>query len=141
MDLNLNGKKIYYVGIWPRRIWDVCTRTNYRRDVRAGDDFTRKLFSLKERLIAQYCQRAHLSPLFPARSLPDVRNAVLEVIERDPLIFSKSLAVQVKSLIVTPLQPLTKAGFFNGRTFRRLVIIDVLMNALTPRFSETYWKF
>jgi len=72
---------------------------------------------------------------------PDVRNAVLEVIERDPLIFSKSLAVQVKSLIVTPLQPLTKAGFFNGRTFRRLVIIDVLMNALTPRFSETYWKF
>jgi hypothetical protein len=28
-------------------------------------------------------------------NLPDVRNAVLEAIERDPLIFSKSLAVQV----------------------------------------------
>jgi len=74
-------------------------------------------------------------------NLPDVRNAVLEVIERVPLIFFKSLAVQVKSLIVTPFQPLTKAGFFKGPIFRRLVIIDVLMNALTPRFSETYWKF
>ena len=59
-------------------------------------------------------------------NLPDVRNSVLEAIERDPLIFSKSLAVQVKSLIVAPLQPLADAGFFNDSTSRRLVIIDGL---------------
>jgi hypothetical protein len=59
-------------------------------------------------------------------NLPDARDAILGAIERDPLIFSKSLAVQVKSLIVTPLQQLAEAGFFNESTSRRLVIIDGL---------------
>ena len=59
-------------------------------------------------------------------NLPDVRDAILEAIERDPLIFSKSLAVQVKSLIVAPLQQLAEVGFFNESTSRRLVIIDGL---------------
>ena len=44
------------MGVWPRRIWEVCNHTNQCRDVRAGDDFTCKLFFLKERPIAQYCQ-------------------------------------------------------------------------------------
>ena len=74
-------------------------------------------------------------------NLPDVRNVVLEAIERDPLIFSKSLAVQVKSPIVTPLQPLTGAGFFNGPTFGISLLSIVLMNALSARLSETSWKF
>jgi len=43
-----------------------------------------------------------------------------------PLIFSKSLAVQVKSLIVVPFQQLAEAGFFNESTSRRLVVIDGL---------------
>jgi len=50
------------------------------------------------------------------------------------LIFSKFLAnqVRVKSHIVTPLQPLIKAGFFNGPTSRRLVIIDCLNECPEP---------
>jgi len=59
-------------------------------------------------------------------NLPEVRDAILEAITRDPLIFSKSLAIQVKSLIVGPLQPLAQGGFFNNPTSRRLVIIDGL---------------
>jgi len=59
-------------------------------------------------------------------NLPDARDAILAAIERDPLIFSKSLAVQVKSLIVAPLQQLAEAGFFNQSTSRPLVIIDGL---------------
>jgi len=59
-------------------------------------------------------------------NLPQVRYAILGAIERDPLIFTKSLAVQFKSLIVSPLQPLAEAGFFGEPTSRRLVIIDGL---------------
>ena len=59
-------------------------------------------------------------------NLPQVRDAILLAIERDPLIFSKSLAVQFKSLIVAPLQPLAETGFLTQLTSRRLVIIDGL---------------
>ena len=59
-------------------------------------------------------------------NIPDVRDAILEAISRDPLIFSKSLAVQFKFLIVAPLQPLVDAGLFREPTSRRLVIIDGL---------------
>jgi hypothetical protein len=59
-------------------------------------------------------------------NLPDARDAILGAIEHDPLIFSKSLAVQVKSLIVAPLQQLSEAGFFNESTSRCLMIIDGL---------------
>ena len=59
-------------------------------------------------------------------NLPDARDSILGAIERDPLIFSKSLAVQVKSLIVAPLLQLAEVGFFNESTARRLVIIDGL---------------
>jgi hypothetical protein len=69
-------------------------------------------------------------------NLPDVRDAILEAIIRDPLIFSKSLAVQVKSLIVAPLQPLVDAGFFNEPTSRRLVIIDGLDECSDPKVQR-----
>jgi hypothetical protein len=69
-------------------------------------------------------------------NLPDVRDAILEAITRDPLIFSKSLAVQVKSLIVAPLQPLVDAGFFNEPTSRRLVIIDGLDECSDPKVQR-----
>ena len=59
-------------------------------------------------------------------NLPHIRDSILEAIERDPLIFSKSLAVQFKSLIVAPLQLLAVTGFFRDPTSRRLVIIDGL---------------
>ena len=69
-------------------------------------------------------------------NLPNVRNAILGVVERDPLIFSKSLTVQFKSLIVEPLQPLIEAGFFNQPTSRRLVIIDGLDECSDPKVQR-----
>jgi len=69
-------------------------------------------------------------------NLPGVRDAILGAIERDPLIFSKSLAVQVKSLIVAPLQPLVEAGLFNNPTSRRLIIIDGLDECSDPKVQR-----
>jgi hypothetical protein len=69
-------------------------------------------------------------------NLPSVRYAILGAIERDPLIFSKSLAVQFKSLIVTPLRPLVEAGFFNDPTSRRLIIIDGLDECSDPKVQR-----
>jgi hypothetical protein len=69
-------------------------------------------------------------------NIPQVRDNILGAIERDPLIFSKSLAVQFKSLIVAPLQPLAEAGHFNQPTSRRLVIIDGLDECSDPKFQR-----
>jgi hypothetical protein len=69
-------------------------------------------------------------------NLPEVRDAILEAITRDPLIFSKSLAIQVKSLIVGPLQPLAQGGFFNNPASRRLVVIDGLDECSTPKVQQ-----
>ena len=66
-------------------------------------------------------------------NLPDVRESILGAIERDPLIFSKSFAVQVKSLIMAPLQQLAQTGFFNESTTRRLIIIDGLDECSDPQ--------
>ena len=69
-------------------------------------------------------------------NLPDVRDAILGAVERDPLIFSKSLTVQFKSLIVEPLQPLIEAHFFHEPTSRRLVIIDGLDECSDPKVQR-----
>jgi len=69
-------------------------------------------------------------------NLPQVRDAILRAIEHDPLIFSKSLAVQVKSLIVAPLQPLADAGYFKEPTSRRLIIIDGLDECSDPKVQQ-----
>jgi hypothetical protein len=69
-------------------------------------------------------------------NLPDVREAILGAIEHDPLIFSKSFAVQVETLIVAPLQPLAEAGYFNDPTSRRLVIIDGLDECSDPKVQQ-----
>ena len=69
-------------------------------------------------------------------NLPDVRNAILGAVERDPLIFSKSLTVQLQSLIVEPLRPLIEAGFFDQPTSRRLVIIDGLDECSDPKVQR-----
>jgi hypothetical protein len=57
-------------------------------------------------------------------TLPDVRDAILSAIKRDPSIFYKSLTHQVKSLIVAPLQKLAEANFLNEPTSPFLVVID-----------------
>ena len=69
-------------------------------------------------------------------NLPQVRDAILRAIKHDPLIFSKSLAIQVKSLIVAPLQPLTDAGYFKEPTSRRLIIIDGLDECSHPKVQQ-----
>jgi hypothetical protein len=68
--------------------------------------------------------------------LPDAREAILSAIEHDPLIFSKSFAVQMETLIVAPLQPLANAGFFNDSSSRRLVIIDGLDECSDPKVQQ-----
>jgi thymidylate kinase len=69
-------------------------------------------------------------------NFPDIREAILSAIEHDPLIFSKSFAVQVETLIVAPLQPLAEAGFFNDPSARRLVIIDRLDECSDPKVQQ-----
>ena len=69
-------------------------------------------------------------------NLPDLRDAILSAIERDPLIFSKSIAVQVKSLVVMPLQQLADTGFFEEPTARRLIIIDGLDECSDPKVQR-----
>ena len=69
-------------------------------------------------------------------NIPDVRDTILGTIERDPMIFSKSLAIQFKSLIVEPLQHLVEAGFFNEPNSRRLVIIDGLDECFDPKVQR-----
>ena len=69
-------------------------------------------------------------------NLPGARDVILGAIEHDPLIFSKSLAVQVKYLIVAPLQPLAEAGYFNDPSSRRIVIIDGLDECFDPNVQR-----
>ena len=69
-------------------------------------------------------------------NLPDVREVIIGAIEHDPLIFSKSFAVQVETLIVAALQPLVETGFFNDPTSRRLVIIDGLDECSDPKVQQ-----
>jgi hypothetical protein len=68
--------------------------------------------------------------------LPGVQDAILGVIERDPLIFAKSFTAQFKLLIVDPLQQFVEAEFFNGPTSRRVVIIDGLDECSDPKVQQ-----
>jgi len=67
-------------------------------------------------------------------NLPQTRDLILSAIQRDPLIFNKSLAVQVKSLIMTPLQSLPDS--FNNATSRYLIIIDGLDECFDPKVQQ-----
>ena len=69
-------------------------------------------------------------------NLPEVRETILSAIEHDPLIFSKSIAVQFKSLIMAPLYQLAETGIFNEATSRRLIIIDGLDECSDPKVQQ-----
>ena len=69
-------------------------------------------------------------------NLPEVWDAILEAITHNPLIFSKSLRCQVKSLIVAPLQLLVEAGFFNLPNCCHLVIINGLDECSDPQVQQ-----
>ena len=105
--------------------------------MRGGDDSARKLFFSRNDP-----SRSNVNPLIATiayqitLNLPQARDAILGAIEYDPLIFSKSLAVQFKSLIVVPLQPLAEASFFSEPTSRRLIIIDGADECSDPKIQQ-----
>jgi len=61
-----------------------------------------------------------------AINIPGTREKIVAAIERDPLIFTRSMEAQVVSLIVEPLREPLEEGYFNAPTSRRLIIIDGL---------------
>lgn len=56
---------------------------------------------------------------------PAMRNLVVDAIDMDPLVFTRSLSSQMSSIIVKPLQHLISSGYLVDNS-RRLVIIDGL---------------
>ncbi|KDR76633.1 hypothetical protein GALMADRAFT_452508 [Galerina marginata CBS 339.88] len=56
----------------------------------------------------------------------EVRENILAAIDADPLIFTRSLMTQIRSLIVEPLNFLITAGYFENPKSMRLIIIDGL---------------
>ncbi|KAF8968854.1 hypothetical protein BDZ97DRAFT_332891 [Flammula alnicola] len=60
-----------------------------------------------------------------ACTIPEARVQLENIINRDPLIFTRSLEAQMNSLIVEPLQELSISGYFSDPTLApRLIIID-----------------
>ncbi|KAF5329322.1 hypothetical protein D9619_008917 [Psilocybe cf. subviscida] len=57
---------------------------------------------------------------------PAEQSRIMAIIDRDPLIFTRSLLAQFEALIVNPLQPLFDSGLWT----RRLIIIDALDECL-----------
>ncbi|KDR69724.1 hypothetical protein GALMADRAFT_1351687, partial [Galerina marginata CBS 339.88] len=57
---------------------------------------------------------------------PDIRDAIIRAVDRDPFVFTHSLEAQILALIVTPLRELIDAGYFNTPDSARIVIIDGL---------------
>jgi hypothetical protein len=67
-----------------------------------------------------------------AINIPGTRENIAAIIERDPLILTRSIEAQVTSLIVEPLQEPLEAGYFSVPTSQRLIIIDGLDECDTP---------
>jgi hypothetical protein len=67
-----------------------------------------------------------------AINIPGTRGNIVAIIERDPLILTRSFEAQVASLIVEPLREPLEAGYFSAPTSRRLIIIDGLDECDTP---------
>ena len=63
---------------------------------------------------------------------PNLRNSILGALERDPLMFSKSLIHQVRHLITEPLLTLRHVGNNKHPTSNRLIIIDGLDECVDP---------
>ncbi|KDR67167.1 hypothetical protein GALMADRAFT_19575, partial [Galerina marginata CBS 339.88] len=57
---------------------------------------------------------------------PDIRDHIVQTIDLDPFIFTRSLDAQILALIIEPLQERIEAGFFDVITAPRIVIIDGL---------------
>jgi len=67
-----------------------------------------------------------------AINIPGTRDKIVAAIERDPLIFNRSMEAQVVALVVDPLHDPLELGYFNAPTSRRLIIIDGLDECDNP---------
>ena len=67
-----------------------------------------------------------------AINLPETRGKIVAAIERDPLVFTRSLEAQVAALVINPLREQLEAGYFDTSISRRLIIIDGLDKCDTP---------
>lgn len=81
--------------------------------------------------------RNHARTLFPsiayqmALTFPGIQQRLSSIVERDPLIFTRSLSAQCSALIIEPLQYLNQTGYFRENPFYpSLVIIDGLDECL-----------
>ncbi len=62
-----------------------------------------------------------------ACAIPEAREHLERAIDRDPLIFTRSLEAQMLALIVEPLRPLIASGCFSDKAAsKRLIILDGL---------------
>jgi len=59
-------------------------------------------------------------------NIPGTQEKIVAAIERDPLIFARSMEAQVVALIVDPLHDPLKQGYLDAPTSRRLIVIDGL---------------
>jgi hypothetical protein len=59
-------------------------------------------------------------------NLPQARDAIEAVVERDPAIFQSSIAAQLTTLIVDPLTELSETGMSQSTPVPNLIIIDGL---------------
>ncbi|KDR71318.1 hypothetical protein GALMADRAFT_25087, partial [Galerina marginata CBS 339.88] len=62
--------------------------------------------------------------------LPSTRPLILKAIDRDPLIFTRSLSTQFTALIIDPLQNLMDSGYIFELNSPRLVLVDGLDECL-----------
>ena len=66
-----------------------------------------------------------------AINFPAIRGKMAAVIERDPLLLTRSLESQAMVLVVEPLQELIEVGYFNTISHRSVIIIDGLDECAT----------
>ncbi|KDR67161.1 hypothetical protein GALMADRAFT_80093 [Galerina marginata CBS 339.88] len=57
---------------------------------------------------------------------PDIRGHIVQTVDVDPLIFTRSLDAQILALIIEPLRERIEAGCFEAVTAPRIVILDGL---------------
>jgi len=69
------------------------------------------------------------------KKIPDVRQYMLNAVEEDPLIFTRSLFTQFTTLVVQPLQAalLLESGFFDQLGAPRVIVIDGLDECIDRR--------
>jgi hypothetical protein len=72
-----------------------------------------------------------------AINIPGTREKVVAAIDRDPLIFQRSLEAQATAFIIEPLREPLEAGYFNAPTSRRLIIIDGLDECDPPAVQSS----